>query len=420
MKKTLHLFFISLALLMLGGCASTALQLETDALKINIDGKGFITSIYDKNSSTEYLAANQAAPLLTISVDSTYQKPTAIEWNESEKTLTINFTDQYSAEVAVKNTDKYITLELQKVDLPQGAHLDLALWGSYPTTINQIVGECVGVVRDSTFAFGIRALNPKTIGGYPTLENDIDPMYDIFATNSIVDVEDSVKVLYRGHTAEHTEYGSKLHAYTRNRDKDRIIEQWGHTHYFAPAYDDGGAIGSAIAIFGSPAAQALDYLEAIVVGEDMPYPQISGEWNKKSPDAAQAYIIYPFNENNIDQAIEFTKSTGLKYLYHGGPFSTWGKFELNPSEFPSGIEGLRQCVETAAKDGIKLGVHTLSNFTTLSDEYVSPVPDQRLGKVGSSTITANITVDQTEIQIADPMFFNQMQNNSLHGVMIGE
>ncbi len=415
-----NFFYALVSSLVLSSCGSSELTIATQGFTLEIDNKGFITSISSTSSGAEYLYSQEQAPLLALQVDSVMLYPTASEWSEEAGIMSLQYGGDIIAKLAIKQTDKYARLDLVEVEHPQDKHIDLAIWGSYPTTIKGTVGECVGVVSDSTFAFGIRALNPKTIGGYPSNENDIDPFYDIFATNSIVDVEDSVKVLYRGHTAMHTDYGSKVHAYVRNRDKDRVIEQWGHKHYFAPAYDDGGVIGSAIALFGAPKDQTMDYLEAIVVGEDMPYPQISGSWNKTNPDAAQAYIIYPFNENNIQQALDFTKSTGLKYLYHGGPFKTWGKFELSADEFPTGVEGMKQCVETAAKQGVKLGVHTLSNFTTTNDGYVSPVPDKRLGKVGSSTLVGDISADATEIEISSPMFFNQMGNNSLHGVMVGE
>ncbi len=195
---------------------------------------------------------------------------------------------------------------------------------------------------------------------------------------------------------------------------------WSHTAYTAPAYDDGGVIGSKIALFGCRAGEVLDRIEQIELAEGLPHPELNGVWVKRAPEAAQAYIIYPFNENNIEEAIAFTKRTGLKYLYHGDPFQTWGHFKLNPSEFPSGLDGLKNCVDVAALSGIALGIHTLSNFITTNDPYVTPVPDKRLAKVGSSVLVSDVTPDQKDIEIADPRFFNQMTNNNLHGVMIGE
>ena len=58
--------------------------------------------------------------------------------------------------------------------------MELVLWGPFPTSIGDTVGEVVGVVRNKDFAIGIQALNIKTLGGYPNDESDIEPSYDIF------------------------------------------------------------------------------------------------------------------------------------------------------------------------------------------------------------------------------------------------
>lgn len=417
--KTHSIFIISLLLCcMLSACQKQIMSFETDTFKLEIDANGYISSLFDKTYQTEYLPDGKTSPLLAIRIDGEYENPTSASWDENQGILSFTYPkNQTTLQVTTKHEKDFITFELQEVRSDK--KIDLIIWGPYATTITQTVGECVGVVRDSLFAIGIQALNPKTIGGYPSTEDDIDPAFDIFATTSLVDVADSMKVLYRGQTAKHTEFGSVLQAYCRNRDHERVIPMWGHTHYTAPAYDDGGIIGSKIALFGCPADKILDHIEKIELTENLPHPELNGVWMKRAPEAAQAYIIYPFNENNIEEAITFTKRTGLKYLYHGGPFLTWGNFKLNPSEFPTGLDGLKDCVNKAAQSGIKLGFHTLSNFITTNDAYVTPVPNRHLAKVGSSILTSDISPDQNTIEIADPLFFNQMENNSLHGVMIG-
>lgn len=392
---------------------------KTDAFLLKIDGSGNVTSLTDTKSNKDYFARSEKSPLVAIRIDGEYENPASSIWNENEKTLTLAYTRSNSiVTIRIEQKSKYVTFEI--IDVKSGKDIELAVWGPYSTTISKTIGECVGVVRDSEYAVGIQALNPKTIGGYPTTENDIEPAYDIFADTSLVDIPQTTEVHYRGQTAKHTEFGSVLQAYCRNRDKERIVPMWGHEYYTAPAYDDGGVIGSRIALFGCPEPETLDYIEQIELGEELPHPESNGIWMKRNPEATQAYIIYPFSEHDIDEAIEFTKKTGLKYLYHGGPFETWGHFKLFPQQFPSGWEGLKNCVDKAAESGIKLGVHTLSNFIKTNDAYVTPVPDKRLAKVGTSVLTTDIDEKQTEIEIDDPKFFNQMKNNNLHGVMLGE
>jgi hypothetical protein len=178
-------------------------------------------------------------------------------------------------------------------------------------------------------------------------------------------------------------------------------------------------IGSRIALFGSPEGDALATLGAIELEEGLPHPTIDGEWGKTARSASAAYLILDFGEEDVEQAIRWTQRAGLRYLYHPGPFRTWGHFELN-DRFPSGRAGLKRAVETAEAAGIMVGVHTLSNFITTNDRYVTPVPDPRLARVGSSTLAAEIDASQTEIPVESPEFFAQFENNNLRTVVIGD
>ena len=67
------------------------------------------------------------------------------------------------------------------------------------------------------------------------------------------------------------------------------------------------------------------------------------------------------------------------------------------------------------KDVYKRQVHTLSNFTTTNDAYVTPVPSDHLLKQGILTLTADLNKDQTDITIKKsdlfsmPMTLNTLQ-----------
>lgn len=115
------------------------------------------------------------------------------------------------------------------------------------------------MVRDAELAVGIQALNAKTLGGYPSEESDIEP------DGAVADdpgrypgLPDGLRKqqLWRGDTAKHTAFGSSLQAYCRNRDKQRVIQNWGYERFVAPPFDDGGVVGSKIALFACPATEA--------------------------------------------------------------------------------------------------------------------------------------------------------------------
>lgn len=391
---------------------------ETSYFKIEIDETGHLVSIFGKQKNIEYFPVGQTASLLSIRCNGEIELPSLIK-QKNNKLILQFIKNKVEAQINVVIKSEYISFELSRIT--PSDNVELVIWGPYPTTIRETIGECVGVVRDKQFAIGIQSLNVKTLGGYPTEENDIEPSYDIFSSGNLVDVSSDWKnkKSYRGQTARTQDFGSVLQAYCRNRNKERIISNWAHEFYVAPAYNDGGLIGSKIALFGCPIEKALETIGQIEIEEGLPHPTIDGEWVKTARSASASYLIIGFNENNLDQSIELTKKAGLKYLYHGGPFNTWGHFVLNEKSFPENWKSMKNCVDRAKAQGIKLGVHTLSNFITTNDAYVSPIPDKRLAKVGESFITADVGAESEEIFISSPQFFNQMKNNSLHSVVIG-
>jgi hypothetical protein len=304
-------------------------SLETATFKMALDEKGYVTSLYDKANNREYLPEGQPAPLLSIRTGGKIEAPSQMK--STGQTLTLSFaSSKVTAKINARAKEGYLTFELAEISPSE--KVELIIWGPYPTTIGETIGESVGVVRNADFAIGIQALNVKTLGGYPSEENDIEPSYNIFETNSLVDIEGDWRSRknYRGQTARVQDFGSILQAYTRNRNKDRIIANWGHTQYVAPAFNDGGVTGSKIALFGCSPGKALETIGKIEIAEGLPHPLINGEWAKTAREATASYLIIGFSEENLDRALELTQKAGLKYLYHGHPFQSWGHFPLDP------------------------------------------------------------------------------------------
>ncbi|WP_395093744.1 hypothetical protein [Armatimonas sp.] len=384
-----------------------------------LGASGALVALARRRDGRSYLASTQPAPLLQLRIAGKLYAPETARWNAKTKRLTLGFgATGVSAALAVQAKPTHLTLEL--VEVAPKETVELVVWGPYPTVIGETIGEIIGVVRDSEWAIGIQALNTKTLGGFPGQESDIEPDYTADDTGSYPDLPDALKKdqLFRGDTARRTAFGSVIQCYCRNRSQTRLIANWGIEKFPAPAFDDGGVVGSKIALFACPAAKALDTLGAIEVAEGLPHPLLDGVWAKKSPRATDSYLIVDFSESTIDRAIEMTLKAGLRYLYHSSPFETWGHFRLKPALFPHGVAGLRECVERAKKAGVRVGFHTLSNFVTPNDPYVTPRPDPRLARSGTSVLTASISVTQTELRIADPEPF--VKKTALSTVAIGE
>jgi len=394
------------------------LSLSTTSLTIQIDNQGSLVKLIDTATDTDYGLHDSIVPFMSLRVNNQIIGP--ISAVAQENLLILTYPNEAVAELKFEEKDTHLTFEL--VSLTHEEEVELILWGPYPTTIDKIISETVGVVRNDEFAFGIQALTIKTLGGYPWNESDRMPAFDIFKEDQLQDMrpKSDGSVLYRVEAAMPIKNGSSLQAYTRNRTNQRIYSDVGHEQIVAPPYNDGGVIGSKIALFGCPEPKTLERLGEIELAEGLPHPMIDGEWVKTNRNAAAAYLITSFTEKNVDEAIALTKKAGLNYLYHNGKtFENWGHFELNKAEFPNGLASLKNCVDKAAAQGVNLGTHFLSNFITTNDPYVTPIPDKRLAKVGSSTLVNALSATATEIEIKAPDFFNQMKNNSLKTVVVG-
>ena len=418
------LFFaagIASFLCFLSGCfgPDRGVGLRAGSLEIGITEAGMIGSFTDLSSGREYLPTGVEAPLLTLRVAGRDHKPLSAIMDESGTLLTLVYEGGLEARIRIEGKPTHATLELASVS--DSAVVEIAIWGPYPTTIRKVIGETVGVVRGEEFAMGLQALNPKTLGGYPWNENDAMPQLDIFESGDYSDLSEEGKryVLYRVEAAKPDTFGSTLQAYTRDRKLERVVPNWGHERYTVAPFSDGGILGSKIALFGCPVEDALTTVGAIEVAEGLPHPMIDGEWGKLARSASAAYVILPFGESTIDEAVEVTLQAGLRYLYHPDPFETWGHFRLG-DDFPAGVEGLRDAVERAETRGVLVGVHTLSNFITTNDPYVTPVPDPRLALVGTTTLAEDLSETATEIAVQSPDFFNQYENNHLRAAVVGQ
>jgi hypothetical protein len=388
--------------------AAEILTLKTRWSEFRIDAIGTLSEIRGE-PGRNYLAPGEPAPILSVRTAGKLHPPNRAGWNAAGDTLTLGYDDiGATAVLAVQAKPTHVSFELTNLHTTQP--VDLVLWGPYPTSMDDLVGEIVGVVRNSEFALGIQALNVKTLGGYPSQESDIEPDGVVGDDGGIYPGLPSglrKQQSWRGDTAKRTPFGSSLQAYCRNREQEHFISNWGNDKFPALPFDDSGVASSKIALFAVPAEAALPTLGEIEVAEGLPHPMLGGDWVKVEPSATASYLIVDFGESTIDQGIEMTQRAGLKYLYHSSPFETWGHFKLKSGLFPNGWDGFRECVTRARKAGIAVGFHTLSNFITPNDLYVTPRPDRRLARTGSSELTSDTDAVQTEIPVADPTCFRQ-------------
>lgn len=374
---------------------------ESDFLRLTVDDQGQVVDLLDKANEVQYAAVDQPSPLLQIRLagdDPQFISPQRMTFDNETGRITLQY-GEVRAVIQCQSKATHINFEL--VDISPATAVDRVQWGPISTKINTTVSEVIGVVRNDDFAIGLQVLNVKTIGG-PS-ENEEGRMSS------------------RGRTAISEDWGSTLQAYTIDRSRPRFATVWGEHYKNMPVPPIPGetAIGSKIALFGCPADKVLERIGRIGVAEGLPHPIIDGKWARMNREISRAYLIIDFNEKNIEEILDFAERGGFMSVYHGGPFKSWGHYELRNDQFPNGTEGMKAIVKAAEKRGIRIGVHTLTNFINTSDPYITPVPDPRLARTGSSVLVKDIDADQTQIEIASPEYFNNNKANWMRTVMIG-
>jgi exo-beta-1,3-glucanase (GH17 family) len=78
---------------------------------------------------------------------------------------------------------------------------------------------------------------------------------------------------------------------------------------------------------------------------------------------------------------------------------------------------MKQCVEKAKAKNIRVGVHTLTNFITTNDPFVTTNVNSGLMAAGISLLQADIDEGATEIVVDNYEYFAQV--STLNSVLIG-
>lgn len=349
-----------------------SLLLRADGFDIELGASGYVTRLTHGPAGRELLTPS-GSPLLQVVAGDSATAPTRASFDAASGEVTLEFEPACTTlTVAARERGTHVTFEVVRVegDTPDGV-----LWGPIQTRVGGSVGEIVGVARDDEVAVGVQALSVQTCGGHTG-----------------AGIGDALSA------AGETDEGAALQAYTLEAD--------------------GGVLGSKIALFSCPVADALETLGKIEVAEGLPHPMLDGEWTKTSRTARESYLIANFGEDTIDYMIAATKQAGFRYLYHGHPFKTWGHFDLLEDAFPDGDARLKRCVDRAAEEGVRIGVHTLTNFITTNDAYVTPTPDPRLMRTGAAALVEPVDASARDLVVADPAPFRE--KGDLSAVAVGD
>jgi hypothetical protein len=368
--------------------------LRTSTLEMEITAKGEVVRLASRSSGANYAPSARPGYLLRIkAVRGGELVPRGVTARKG--VLRFGFDGGIELDVRVEEKPGYLRFELVKA-VPSES-IDAVLWGPLNTTIGGTIGEVVGVVRDERFALGLQALNAKTCGG--KLVNDEGTTGGRTAA-----------------TAE--EFGSSLQAFTVNQARDRTITVWNLYRNVPLKALSGFALeGSALALFGAAPSEVLPLIGRIEMAEGLPHPVIDGTWVKTSPAPGRPYLIAAFSEADIDAMLGYMRRLGFTTLYHSGPFKTWGHFDLLEDLFPNGRAGFKACVDKARALGLRIGAHTLTNFITTNDPFVTTAANRGLMGAGFARLAKDVEAAATAIVVDRADVFRQ--EFTLNGVLIG-
>ena len=195
---------------------TNTISLTTNDIQINLDCEANLVSFDDLVHSRAYLPEVEPVPLLRLVTELGTEVPTRMDYDQTNNILELAYQNTVVI-ISVQQKLTHLTFELKAID---GQEVDLIMWGPFPTTIDQIIGETIGVVRNDQFAIGIQALSLQTIGGQP----------QEYQPSSVVDASGWEGQIRNTDAAVQTDFGSVLQAYTRQQD--------------------GGILGSKITLFG--------------------------------------------------------------------------------------------------------------------------------------------------------------------------
>lgn len=474
LKKLLLFAFVTITVI---GCSSDkGWDFETRYFKIDIDNQGYITGMKNITVSPyrEFSPADKPSPVMSLynSEKKEYYYPSNASYSRFSKTLTVEYPNGSVAKIAIRPQEKYIKMTLE--DLSPRNGVDDVQWGSYYTTIDNLLGEIIGVARDTSvavnYSIGVLALDDNTLGGTADLEGDAAPFQYIIHTpdavryplpadlhegqvftlggDGVSDVafyahkEPYYRIMY-GNAAMVDEQGRiYLQYHSRNRTIERQIayslipNMPANTpnHIDVEPIPGVDFIGSSVALWGSPDSTALlDVIQDIVLAEGLPYPQVNGKWIKDPAAFVPDAMTYG---NLYDSIISYTDRLGFKSIH---AYDMWflrpdrgnegyldGKdFSKKPFKFTAGNKSHKEFADLAKEKNLLLGRVNITNSLAPGTKDASPVPSDSLCYQQKRVLVNDISAADTIIIVDDPTYMEEIASweghcKSLNMVKIGK
>lgn len=433
---------------------------KTSYFNIHINNRGYITSM--KNATVkparEFSPTDQPSPLLSLYDEEMKRSyyPQKAGYNKHKKELRLEYENGSVATVQLEEKGKYIKLKLAALAPRKG--IGAVQWGNYYTSISNLLGEIIGVARDTaaavSYAIGALALDDNTIGGEARYTSETgaggyiahspDPVnhplpltmhegqQSTWGGDGINDVafynrkESYYRTLY-GNTAG-VDYNGRINIRYCSRDRRRgkmiyspegvpILVNNEPNHLMRQDVPGVDYIGSSIALWGSPDSIALmDVIQEIVLKEGLPHPTFQGRWVKDPAAFKPDMTTYG---NQYDSMASYAKQMGLRVIHAydhpflkpdrgNGGYLDGPANERKPFHFTTGDLSHREYADVLAKDGLILGRTSITNSLAPGTRDASPVPSDSICIQHRRFLTASLSAADTLIYIDDPAHMEEI------------
>ena len=173
----------------------------------------------------------------------------------------------------------------------------------------------------------------------------------------------------------------------------------------AMCYPRFGIEGAQIAVIGCSQAQLRDVMKTVVsAAKDIPRSDIGGPWALDGEINRGSYL-FDFGqctEGTVDEWVAVVKRLGLNQVdFHTGGSLRFGDCRPNPALFPNGRASVKAVIDKLHAGGIAAGLHTYAFFIAKDAPYVTPVPDPRLGKDATFTLSEALAADAVSVPVEE-------------------
>jgi hypothetical protein len=384
--KQFFIMFLTLTSIIIISCAQSVktnnedVIIENDQIKLIITKDGTAKSLVYKPTNTEYLIEGKKIPISTLTQERPYQNEIKLAYPTKETTFKANSVRRegdklivgfelipWEAVIDIKIESQYIGFSLEDFNLKvkdYGINMTQPpiseMWFlQLPVRNKTHYGDWLNVIWDNKLAINVLGTDP-----YARIDSEEGEGYRILKAGIVE------KVKLKG-------------------------------------------VGAAL--IACPTDKLLDNIARVEEDFNLPHGVNS---RRNELYKASYYWSADVNPNNVDQHIKYAKMAGFRafMIYYpafleGRGYRNLGDYRFRKSEYPNGVDDLKEMLNKIKNAGMISGFHFLHSHIGRDSKYITPIPDYRLNLLRIFTLAAPLGKNDTTIYVAQNPANSAMADN---------